>query len=206
MTTGELARMFQAEIPTLKMLQLEVIPCRGWSRSMFWSETGLPWTNPSPNMRSSQQALLYPGTGLIEMADISVGRGTDTPFEILGAPYIPDIELARELNRLALPGITFEPITFTPDSSKFAGKLCKGVRMTVTKQKRVPVLKLGIALASTLNRLYPNDFDLDKVNRLMKSEKLVAAIREGRDIPALAKMWKSSVEDFKSRRAAFLMY
>lgn len=206
MTTGELARMFQAEIPTLKMLQLEVIPCRGWSRSMFWSETGLPWTNPSPNMRSSQQALLYPGTGLIEMADISVGRGTDTPFEILGAPYIHDIELARELNRLALPGITFEPITFTPDSSKFAGKLCKGVRMTVTKQKRVPVLKLGIALASTLHRLYPTDFDLSKVNRLMKSEKLVAAIREGRDIPALARMWKSSIEDFKSRRAAYLMY
>lgn len=206
MTTGELARMFRSEMPELKMLQLEVIPCRGWSRAMFWSETGLPWTNPSPNMRSSQQALLYPGTGLIEMADISVGRGTDTPFEIIGAPYIHDIELARELNRLALPGITFEPITFTPDTSKFAGKICKGIRMTVTNRKKVPVLKLGIALASTLNRLYPGDFDLDKVNRLMKSDKLMAGIREGRDIPSLGKMWKSSIENFKSRRAAYLIY
>ncbi len=206
MTVGELAGMFRSEMEGLSELDLHVVTCRGWTRDMFWSDTGLPWTNPSPNMRSSNQALLYPGVGVIEVASISVGRGTDTPFEIVGAPYINDVELAREINRLEIRGISAEPITFTPESSKFANQQCFGVRFTITDRKNPEVLKLGVALASILHRLHPSDFGLEKVNRLLKSEDLISMIRKGHSIETLAGSWEEPLMNFAGRRAAFLLY
>ena len=124
MTIGELARMFNAERKT--KADLIVIELENWQRDAWLDETGLPWTNPSPNMRNLKQAILYPGIGLLESA-LSVGRGTDTPFELVGAPYIDDVKLADELNRAGLPGVGFVPIRFTPTASVHKGQPCGGV-------------------------------------------------------------------------------
>lgn len=206
MTVGELGKLFQAEREELKALCLQVIGCKGWQRGMSWAETGLPWTNPSPNMRSSTQALLYPGVGVIEFAAISVGRGTDTPFEIIGAPYIHDLELAREINRLKIEGVLAEPITFTPSASKFKDQLCRGIRFVLTDRENANMTLLGLALTSTLHRLYPDDFDLSKVNRLLKSDSIIAAIRGGADIHSLLEISNASLDSFKAVRKKHLLY
>ena len=206
MTVGELGLLFRSEREELKILNLDVIKCQGWQRGMMWSETGLPWTNPSPNMRSSTQALLYPGVGAIEFADISVGRGTDTPFEIIGAPYIHDLELSRELNRLKISGLTTEPITFTPSASKFKGDLCKGVRFVITDRNKVDLSALGLALTSTIYRLYPDQFDLAKVNRLLKSDSIISLIRSGDSLQTLIDISKKSILPFDTLRNKHLLY
>ena len=140
---------------------------------MLFDETALPWINPSPNMRNLTQALLYPGIGLLETTALSVGRGTDTPFEIIGAPYINHLELAEELNRLSFEGVRFVPIHFTPDSSKFANETCKGVNIILTDRQACPVIDLGIHIAHTLHRLYAPDFDISKFNRLLKHQEVI---------------------------------
>src|SRR5690606_31486281 len=130
MTVGELARMFNEEKAI--NADLHVIPLKGWDREMLFDQTMLPWTNPSPNMRSLTQAILYPGVGLLETTALSVGRGTDTPFEVIGAPYIDDLKLAAELNNADLEGVRFIPIRFTPDASVFKDKECRGVNIILT--------------------------------------------------------------------------
>ena len=157
-------------------------------------------------MRSSTQALLYPGVGAIEFADISVGRGTDTPFEIIGAPYIHDLELSRELNRLKISGLTTEPITFTPSASKFKGDLCKGVRFVITDRNKVDLSALGLALTSTIYRLYPDQFDLAKVNRLLKSDSIISLIRSGDSLQTLIDISKKSILPFDTLRNKHLLY
>ena len=122
MTIGELAKMFRAELNL--DLELDVIRCQGWKRNTFWDSTGLVWVNPSPNMRCLTQAMLYPGIGLIETTNISVGRGTNTPFEVIGAPWIQPRPLAVALNSCEIPGVTFVPIRFTPNSSKYENQSC----------------------------------------------------------------------------------
>src|SRR6185369_14552788 len=141
---GELARMFNAERHC--EADLTVIPVQGWSRELWFDETGLPWTNPSPNMRSLTEAALYPGVGLLEMTNLSVGRGTDTPFEVVGAPYIDDLKLAAKLNRLGLVGVRFVPIRFTPSASVFKGKLCGGVSILLIDRHQCPVVDIGIGI------------------------------------------------------------
>jgi uncharacterized protein YbbC (DUF1343 family) len=141
MTIGELARLFKAE---LKLdLELEVIACEGWQRGDLWDATGLAWINPSPNMRSLTQALLYPGIGLLETTNLSVGRGTDTPFEVIGAPWLDGRKLAAALASRNIPGVTFVPVAFTPASSKFAEKPCGGVNIIITDRERFEPLRTG---------------------------------------------------------------
>ena len=151
MTLGELAKMYNAE----KNLnaKLTVIAVEGWTRDMWFDETGLPWTNPSPNMRNLTEATLYPGIGLLESA-LSVGRGTDTPFEIIGAPYIEDTRLADEMNRAGLPGIRFVPIQFTPTYSVHKGQLCRGVYFVLTDRDTCPVVDVGLVIAHHSCRKY----------------------------------------------------
>ena len=156
MTIGELARMRNAE-GNLKA-DLTVIPVENWHRGWWFDQTGLPWTNPSPAMRNLTEAILYPGIGLLESA-VSVGRGTDTPFEVVGAPYIDDTRLAEELNHAGLRGVRFVPIRFTPTYSVHKGKLCGGVYILLTDRDRCNVVDVGLQIAETLYRLYPNDFD-----------------------------------------------
>jgi uncharacterized protein YbbC (DUF1343 family)/CubicO group peptidase (beta-lactamase class C family) len=204
MTLGELARMFNAELG-LKA-KLEVVPVKGWSRELWYDATGLPWMNPSPNMRSLTQAALYPGIGLLETTHLSVGRGTDTPFEIVGAPYIDDVKLAAELNRLGLDGVRFVPVRFTPTSSVFKGEVCAGVNIVLINRETCSVLDVGISMAATLHRLYPGRFGLEKFDRLLVHPATVEAIRAGQSLDEIRGLWSGDLDAFMKRRAAFLLY
>ena len=203
MTVGELARMFNSECGF--KADLTIIPVEGWARDLWFDQTGLPWTNPSPNMRNLTEAILYPGVGLLETA-VSVGRGTDTPFEVIGAPYVDDVRLAAELNRAGLPGVRFVPIRFTPRSSVFKDKQCGGVSIVVTERDALKAVDVGIVLALTLQRLYPNDFALEKVQRLLQHQPTIDAIKVGKTLAEIKQLWATDLEEFKKRREKFLIY
>src|SRR5690606_22887127 len=138
----------------------------GWQREQLFDQTGLPWISPSPNMRSLEAALLYPGIGLLEFS-VSVGRGTDTPFQVVGAPYVDDLRLAYEMNKLGLPGVRFTPVRFTPTASVFKDKACGGVRLQITDREALKPVLTGIALITVLQKLHPKSFDLEKVQTLL---------------------------------------
>jgi uncharacterized protein YbbC (DUF1343 family) len=203
MTVGELARMFNAEQNL--SADLAVIHVEGWRRDRWFDETGLPWTNPSPNMRSLPAATLYPGVGLHEAA-LSVGRGTDKPFEIIGAPYIDDRRLANELGDVGLPGVRFVPVRFTPTYSTFKDKPCGGVAFVITDREKLNAVDLGIVIALTLQRLYPNDFALAKVNTLLRHAATLEAIKAGTSLAEIRRGWAAEFAEFKRRRQRFLIY
>ena len=203
MTVGELAHMFNKERDY--NVNLQVVKVEGWSRRMFFDETGQPWTNPSPNMRSLTQALLYPGVGLLETA-LSVGRGTDTPFEIIGAPYIDDVKLARSLNDLKQPGVRFIPIKFTPKASIHKDKVCNGVNIIITNREALRSVPLGVEIARVLHQMYPENFPLIKVNRLLCHSDTLSAIERGDTLSQIQKLWAEDLNLFKRRRSKFLLY
>ena len=203
MTLGELAGMFNAERGL--GADLKVIPLEGWKRDMWFDATGQPWRNPSPNMRSLNAAALYPGVGLHEAA-LSVGRGTDTPFEVVGAPYIDDLRLASELNQSGLPGVRFMPVRFTPAASTFKDQECGGVSILVTDREKLEAVDVGIVLALTLQRLYPNDYALDKVEPLLRDPATLEAIRTGTPLATIKRAWAADQAQFERRRARYLIY
>ncbi len=203
LTVGELARMFNAERGW--KAQLTVIPVEGWRRDMWFDQTGLPWINPSPNMRSLPAATLYPGVGLHETA-LSVGRGTGTPFEIIGAPYMDDTEVSSELNRLGLPGIRFVPIRFTPTYSTFKDKACAGVSMVITDRQRLNAVDVGISIMRVLQRMYPEEFALNKTSNLLQSKETLEAVTSAESLIAIKQNWAADLEAFKKRREGFLLY
>ena len=198
MTAGELAQMFKAERHI--DADLTVIPLERWRREWFQDEAGLPWTNTSPNMRSLTEATLYPGIGILEHA-MSVGRGTATPFELIGAPYIDASTLARELTALALPGIRFDPVHFTPTASVFEGQACHGVRFTLTDRKAFQPVHTGVAIATVLARLYTKDFAVAKLAPLLRDPRTLEAIRAGTQAS-----WADDEAEFGARRAKYLLY
>lgn len=200
MTVGEFAKMYNDE----KHLggDLEVVALHGWKRPMWQDDAGLPWINTSPNMRSLTAAGLYPGLGLLESA-VSVGRGTATPFEIVGAPYIDGAILARELH---LPGVSFEPIRFTPAASIFANQECGGVRLTITDRKTFRAVDTGLAIATTLRRLYGDKFPVDKMAPLLLSPKVLDAVREAKTIGDIAALYRADEAAFRERRGKYLLY
>lgn len=204
MTIGELARMFKQE---LKLeLDLQVIACEGWQRADYWDATGLTWVNPSPNMRSLTEAILYPGVGLIETTNVSVGRGTDTPFEVVGAPWMDGRELAKSLNQLQMPGVTFVPIEFTPTATKFPGELCKGVNIIITDRKAVEPVRVGLNLATTLRRLYPLAWETKSLNRLLSNQATLKLLLDGKGGEELEPAIRDGVSDFLRIREAHLLY
>ncbi len=203
MTIGELAQMFNTERKF--NVDLTVIRLEGWRRSLWFDETALPWINPSPNMRSLTEATLYPGVGLLESA-VSVGRGTDTPFEVIGAPYVDEVNIAAELNRASLPGVAFTPIRFTPTASIFKDKDCGGVKMTVTNRAKLNAVDVGIMLAQTFHRLYPKDFAIDKMKHLLESDPTLEAIKAGKSLAEIKQMWSDGLKEFTARRQEFLIY
>src|SRR6266511_419961 len=196
MTVGEPAKTFNAERGF--HADLTVIPVEGWKRESWFDQTMLPWTNPSPNMRNLTEAMLYPGVGLLETA-VSVGRGTDTPFEVVGAPYVEDIKLAAEMNRAGLPGIRFVPIRFTPKASVFQDRPCGGVHLVVTDRDGLNAVDVGIVLALTLHRLYPNDFVLEQVQALLQHGATIGAIKAGQTLAEIKHAWTGELEEFRRR-------
>lgn len=203
MTLGELARMYNVERKT--NVKLTVIELENWRRDSYFDATGLPWTNPSPNMRNLKQAILYPGVGLVESA-MSVGRGTDTPFEVVGAPYIDDVKFAEELNRAALPGVAFIPIRFTPTYSVHKGKECGGVYIMLNDRKSCNVVDVGLLIMKTAYRLYPKDFPVDKPKNLLLHTSTLTAIKEDKPLDDIRATWRMDLVDFQQRRERYLIY
>ena len=204
MTMGELARLFNAERKI--NAELTVVPLSGWSREQWFDETGLLWINPSPNIRNLNQATLYPGIGAIEYSNISVGRGTDQPFEQIGAPWIDGPRLAEHLNARSIAGIRFYPVTFTPKSSKYANEACQGVFMVVTDRAMLRPVRVGIEIASALSTLFKDRFDLATSARLLgKQESFDRALR-GDDPVAIVKSWSEDEARWRIVRAKYLLY
>ena len=204
MTAGELARMINAERKF--GADAGVIRCEGGPPVAWFDRSGLPWQNPSPNMRGPTAATLYPGVGLLEFCKLSVGRGTDTPFEILGAPYIDELELADELNRAGMAGIRFVPARFTPAGSVFAGEECRGVKLILTDRERFRAADLGILLASILQRLHGEKLELGKMSTLLGDEATLTAIRSGTSLEVLRTTRDRGIEAFLKARQPYLLY
>jgi uncharacterized protein YbbC (DUF1343 family) len=204
MTVGELAEMFNAE---KKMgVKLRVIKMHGYERTDWYDETGLPWVNPSPNLRTLTQAVLYPGVGMVEGANVSVGRGTVMPFELLGAPWIDAEELAAYLNNREIQGVRFMPVDFTPDSSHFKNQLCHGVQIILVDRAALDSTALGVEIASALCRLYAKDFELDKTLPLIGGLEVLKAIKSGQDPNSIVLNWQNPLEQFRKLRSKYLLY
>ena len=204
LTIGELARLFNGENKI--GANLTVIAAKNWQRDSWFDETSLPWINPSPNMRNLIQATLYPGIGAIETTNISVGRGTDTPFEQFGAPWIDATVLADALNGRRIPGVGFYPVRFTPASSKYAGQACQGVFMIVTDRAALRPVRLGVEIAAMLHKLYASSFELDAAERLFGSREGISRIRAGEDPASIAASWNAAEARWRLLRAQYLLY
>jgi len=204
MTLGELAKMFNAERHI--GARLDVIAMEGWQPGDWFDSTGLGWVNPSPNLRDLTEAELYPGVALIEGTNVSVGRGTDTPFEVVGAPWIKSRELAAYLNGRGIQSVRFVPIVFTPSASNFAGERCEGVNLMVLDRNTLDSPELGIELASALHRLYPNDFKMERMADLLVNQAVFEAIEAGEDPRRIAEDWQDRLERFVRLREKYLLY
>ena len=204
MTLGELAKMFNAERHI--GARLDVVAVEGWQPGDWFDSTGLQWVNPSPNLRSLTEATLYPGVALIEGTNVSVGRGTDTPFEVVGAPWIKSRELAAYLNGRGIQSVRFVPIVFTPSASNFAGEPCEGVNLIVLDRNTLDSPELGIELASALHKLYPNDFKLERMADLLVNQAVFEAIGAGEDPRRIAEDWQERLEGFVRLREKYLLY
>ena len=204
LTVGELARMFNDERGI--HADLTVIACEGWRRGDFYDRTGLLWVNPSPNMRSLTQAFVYPGIGLLELSNLATGRGTDTPFERFGATWIDPVAFARDLNSRHLPGVRFTPIRFTPTERQYKGEDCGGVYVAVTDWSVFEPVGMGIAIACSLHKLYPNDWKQAGFDKMLADRATSAAVAEGRDLAAIEPIWQTELDAFKAMRAQYLIY
>jgi uncharacterized protein YbbC (DUF1343 family)/CubicO group peptidase (beta-lactamase class C family) len=204
MTMGELAKMFNEE----KHIdaELTVIPMRGWLRGDWFDSTDALWINPSPNIRNLNQASLYPGVALIEGTNVSVGRGTDMPFELVGSPYFIAKELSNYLNGRNIGGVRFVPITFTPTSGTYARRECFGVNIIVTNREQLDAPELGLELAAALHKLYPLGYDLGKMNQLLVNQATFTALQAGQDPHRIQENWQDQLEKFMDLRQKYLMY
>src|SRR2546427_5658680 len=204
MTLGELAKMFNAERSI--GARLTVVAMEGWLRGDWYDSTGLVWVNPSPNLRSLTQATLYPGVALVEGTNVSVGRGTDTPFELLGAPWVNARELARYLNERNLSGVRFVPVRFTPTASNYAEQKCEGVNIILLERNTLDAPELGIELASALRKLYPQNYKMDRMIEILANQPVYDAIVQGRDPRRIAQDWQEQLEKFQQLRQKYLIY
>jgi len=204
MTMGELAKMFNAERNI--NARLTVVPMEGWMRGDWYDSTSLPWINLSPNMRSLTEATLYMGVGVVEGTNVSVGRGTETPFELLGAPWIKATELAQYLNGRSISGVRFVPVSFTPNASVYAGQKCEGVNIVLVDRNGFDGPELGVELASALHKLYAEQFHLDRMIELLPNQAAYDAIAGGQDPRRIADDWRESLEKFQKVRDKYLIY
>ena len=204
MTMGELAKMFNTERNI--NARLTVVPMEGWQRGDWFDSTGLGWVNPSPNLRSATEAALYPGVALIEGTNVSVGRGTDTPFELVGAPWIKSRELAAYLNARGIAGVRFVPVTFTPTASNYAGQKCEGVNLILTERNALDAPELGIELAAALRKLYPADYKMERMAELLVNQAAYDGLVTGKDPRRIAQDWQEELEKFEVVRKKYLIY
>jgi uncharacterized protein YbbC (DUF1343 family)/CubicO group peptidase (beta-lactamase class C family) len=204
MTVGELALLYNTERKI--GASLEVVRCRGWTRNELFDRTGLVWVNPSPNMRSLTEALLYPGVGMLEATNLATGRGTDTPFERVGAPWIEPSAFAAALNASAGAGVRFIPIFFTPSQRQYTGQRCGGVQIAITNWTEFDPLRLGVTLVLRLRALYPKDWQPDGLLRLMADRATYQDILDGKGVDAIIERWNAELLEFQKVRSRYLLY
>jgi uncharacterized protein YbbC (DUF1343 family) len=204
MTMGELAEMFNAE--NRIDAKLTVIKMRNYQRGEWYDATGLRWIPPSPNLRTLTETSLYPGVAMVEGANLSVGRGTETPFEVLGAPWIDQNKLAAYLAARPIKGVTFATIDFTPRESLYQNRLCHGIKISLTDRDALDAPALGIEIASALYRLYPGTFEIDKTLGMIGARWVVEAIRNGEDPASIMRRLQSPLESFLKMRGKYLLY
>lgn len=206
MTVGELAKLFNEEFKI--GADLTVVEMSGWDRDMYYDETPLEFVAPSPNMPTLDTALVYPGAALIEgTMNISEGRGTTQPFELLGAPFINSTEFAATLNELNLPGVTFRAASFTPSFSKNAGKLTHGVQIHITDRDAYQPVETGLHIVKTMNDLYPEDVQFRSFfNNLIGNGWVLEAIQNGQSVEEIQAQWQEGLDEFKQVRAEYLIY
>lgn len=204
MTIGELAKLFNQDHGI--GCDLRVVEMAGWRRAMWLDQTNLLWVNPSPNMRSLTEATLYPGIGLLETTNVSVGRGTDTPFELLGAPWIDGQQLAAYLNGQKIAGVRFVPTRFTPASSVFKGEECGGVNIIVTDRAKLFPVRNGLEIAVALRKLYPSQWKVDGYARLLANADALEKLKQGDSAADIARSWSARLEEFRKARARVLIY
>lgn len=204
MTVGELAQLYNQERKI--GCDLRIIKMEGWRRAMWFDATNLTWVNPSPNMRSLTEALLYPGVGLLEATNLSVGRGTDTPFEVVGAPWVDGQSLAAHLNGRGIPGVRFVPLRFTPRASVFKGEECGGVNIIITDRQRFQSVRIGLELAVALRHLYPAVWKVDDYARLLVNADTLERLKRGEAPEEIVQSWASQLEEFRRLRAGVLLY
>lgn len=215
MTVGELARMFKGEFDV--QCELDVVPMRGWERQHWFDETDAPWVMPSPNMPTLDAATVFPGTVHFEGTQVSEGRGTTRPFELIGAPYIDPDVYAEKLTELALPGVVFRSCAFQPTFQKHAKITCGGVQIHVIDRDRFDSVVTGIAMVKVAHDLYPDEFlwkvppyeyvfDKNPFDVIAGTNKIREAIEQGADLASITGGWKAEVAGFEEQRAPYLLY
>jgi uncharacterized protein YbbC (DUF1343 family)/CubicO group peptidase (beta-lactamase class C family) len=204
MTIGEFGRMAAAE--RRLNVSLTIVPMEGWDRARWYDETALPWVNPSPNIRSVTQALLYSGVGLLEATNLSVGRGTEAPFEVVGAPWIEPHATAKALNDLRLPGVRFDAVVFTPTADVYKNVPCSGVRLVVTDREAIRPVTVGLAVGRVLRERYRSQFKAEPIQNLLVNRSTMWAFLRGEPLPRVAAWAEAARASFLNRRASYLIY
>ena len=220
MTLGELARYINGERRLTSAASpniheplgaaVTIVKMQNWQRSMFYDQTGLPWINPSPNLRTVNAATLYPGAELLQFTNVSVGRGTPVPFENIAAPFFDAPALAAALNARNIPGVTFSAatVTISEDANKYPyhGQTLPAVHLTLTDRNTLDSPAMGIEMISAIHRLYPKQFTFDRASRLIVSVNTMLSLQNGDDPRVIVKSWQPDLDAFKQRRAAYLLY
>jgi uncharacterized protein YbbC (DUF1343 family)/CubicO group peptidase (beta-lactamase class C family) len=204
LTVGEMARLYNQEFGI--KCDLQVVTMEGWRRSMWFDQTGVPWVDPSPNIRNTREAELYPGIGLLERANVSVGRGTDTPFERFGAPWIDGNRLAQELNRRRLPGLAFTPVSFRPNASVFQGQLCGGCDVRMLDRDAFDGCRSAVEILDALVSLFPNDAKIDRTHHMWGTADVPRAILAGKPVGQIVASYQPAIREFQRQRQPYLLY
>lgn len=202
LTMGELAGLFASDDGI--DVQLDVVKMVGWRRQDTYAMTGLTWTPPSPNLRSVKAVDLYPAIGMLESTNVSVGRGTDVPFEIVAAPWLDATELARRL--AGVGGVSFDVTEVTPKSSVHAGKKCKALKVRITDANKFEPVRTAIAIATALHDLHPTEWTFDTMDSMLRWAPAMDAMRKGKGLADVESTWATELATFKAHRERFLLY
>ncbi len=206
MTMGELARLFLEDDKMTDTLRLDVVRMMGWKRKDTFERTGLTWSAPSPNLRSTRSVALYPAIGLLESTNVTVGRGTDMPFEIVAAPWMNAEAVVKRLRDLEIAGVSFDPIEVIPKSSVHANKKCLGFRISIVTPAQFEPIRTALSIASVLHEIHPADWDFDGMDKMLRSKAALNAVRAGKGLADIEATWATELGTFKQKRERFLLY
>ena len=210
LTIGEIAKLFLLERKVTEgkplVCKLEIVTMENWKRADLFDATGLEWVYPSPNLRTLTAALIYPGVGLLETTNLSVGIGTDRPYEWIGAPWMNNLQLALLLNQQNLPGVRFVPVKQTPVSNLYANKSCNGLQILIDDWSTFEPMKTGIAIAWALRKIHPDDWKIEKYNTLLLNKATLDALTAGKHYAEIEKLWRADLAAFETRRKSVLLY